>query len=300
MTPFRLPLLAALLLAALPPSSPLVSTSQAQELSGKTTNSATYATEENLSYLEGSAAEKVDDYQRNQCRLDIYHPDNRPGFATVIWFHGGGLTGGKRSFPLLKEKGIALVIPSYRLSPKAELPAFLEDAAAATAWVLRHIAERGGDPKRVFISGHSAGGYLAAMVGMDPRWLAAHGLSPNDLAGIIPVSAQVTTHFTVKQLRGDTGPEFRPIIDEYAPLYHAAKNLPPICLIVGDRKIEYKNRVEENDLLVTSLRNLGHPAVEFHEMGGLDHGMSRYGAWILMPGFIKKTTARNPPTSPRP
>ena len=137
----------------------------------------------------------------------------------------------------------------------------------------------------------TAGGYLAAMVGMEPRWLAAHGFSHRQLAGLIPVSAQVTTHFKVKQLRGDTGPEYRVVVDEYAPLHHASRDLPPICLIVGDRRIEYKNRVEENDLFAVSLRNLGHTAVEFHEMGGLDHGGVRRGSWLIIPGFIKRTLA---------
>lgn len=253
-----------------------------------------YTTETDLFYHEGAVAEKAGDYQKAQCRLDLYYPTNRPGYPTVIWLHGGGLTGGQRGFPQLKDKELGLVSVGYRLSPQADFPAFLEDAAAATAWTLRHIAERGGDPTKVFLAGHSAGGYLAAMVGMDPHWLAAHGLSHRQLAGLILVSAQVTTHFEVKKLLGDTGPELRPIIDRYAPLYYASKDLPPVCLILGDRKIEYKNRVEENDLLATSLRNLGHTAVEFHEMGGLDHGMSRYGAWILIPGFIKKSLAQNP------
>lgn len=253
---------------------------------------AAYRTEADLFYHEGAAAEKAGDYQKSQCRLDLYYPTNRPGYPTVIWLHGGGLTGGQRGFPQLKDKELGLVSVGYRLSPKADFPAFLEDAAAATAWTLRHIADRGGDPTKVFLAGHSAGGYLAAMVGMDPGWLAAHGLSHRQLAGLILVSAQVTTHFEVKKLLGDTGPELRPIIDRYAPLYHASKDLPPVCLILGDRKIEYKNRVEENELFAVSLRNLGHPLVEFHEMGGLDHGMSRQGAWILIPGFVKKTLAK--------
>jgi acetyl esterase/lipase len=258
-----------------------------------------YKTETDISYLEGNAAEKADDYQRSQCRMDLYFPTNRPGFATVIWLHGGGLTGGKRSWPLLQDKGIAIVSPSYRLSPKAGYDDILDDAATVTAWTLQHIAERGGDPTKVFLAGHSAGGYLAAMVGMDPRWLAAKGLSHLQLAGIIPVSAQVTTHFEVKKLRGDTKPEFRPIIDEYAPLYWASKDLPPILLVTGDRHIEYKNRVEENNLLAVSLRNLGHPAVEFYEMGGLDHGGSRLGAWVLMPNFINKIIKERGGVTPR-
>jgi len=252
--------------------------------------------ERNVSYLEGGALASADAYRRSQCQLDLRVPD-QPGFATVIWFHGGGLTGGQRAFPELKTTNLALVAVSYRLSPAAEHPAYLEDAAAAVAWTLRHIAERGGDPRKVFVAGHSAGGYLAAMIGMDPRWLAAEGRNPHELAGLILVSAQVSTHFLVKKLRGDTGPELRPIIDEFAPLFHVAKDLPPICCILGDRKIEYKNRVEENALFVTALRNLGHRLVEFHEMGGLDHGTVVDGAWVLMPAFIQRALAAQAPAT---
>lgn len=249
------------------------------------------ATEErNISYLDETTLASADTYRREQCRLDLRLPD-KPGFATVIWFHGGGLTGGQRFLPALKDPNLGIVSVSYRLSPAAAHPAYLEDAAAAVAWTLRHIAERGGDPTKVFVAGHSAGGYLAAMVGMDPRWLAPHGRSPRELAGLGLVSAQVSTHFLVKKLRGDTGPELRPIVDEFAPLFHVAKDLPPICCILGDRAIEYKNRVEENALFATSLRNLGHPFVEFHEMGGLDHGTVADGAMIILPAFVHRVLA---------
>lgn len=242
-----------------------------------------------ISYYSEAELAAGDDYQKTQCVLDVRYPTNKTGFATVVWFHGGGLTGGHRSFPDLKASDIAVVAVGYRLSPYGKLPSFLEDAAAATEWVIRNIGQYGGDSNKVFVSGHSAGGYLTAMIGMDPRWLGARGVSNMQLAGLIPVSAQVTTHFKVKKLRGDTGPEYRPLIDEYAPLYYSSKNLPPICLILGDRKIEYKNRVEENELLAASLRNLGHTNVEFYEMGGLDHGSVGEGGLIVARQFIRKT-----------
>jgi len=255
---------------------------------------AAHRTETAIAY-HTTADATPDAYRDERCKLDLHYPENLPGFATIVWFHGGGLTGGKPGIPRgLQNKGFAVVSVAYRLSPKAENPAWLEDAAAATAWVFNNIAARGGDPKKVFIAGHSAGAWLAMMVGMDPRWLAPHKLTPNDLAGIIGCSGQVTTHFLVKKLRGDTKPEFRPIIDEYAPLYHASDKLPPICLILGDRKLEYKNRVEENDLLATALRNLGHKHVEFYELGGFNHGGSEQAAFLLFPGFIKRATAPAP------
>ena len=248
----------------------------------------------NLSYYGAQELLNADDYQKSQCRLDLRYPTNHAGFATLVWFHGGGLTGGNRHFPELKDPQIAVVGVGYRLSPQGKLPSFIEDAAASTAWVIAHIAQYGGDSNKVFVAGHSAGGYLTAMIGMDPKWLAARGASNLQLAGLIPVSAQVTTHFHVKKLRGDTGPELRPLIDEYAPLYYCASNLPPICLILGDRKIEYKNRVEENALMAVSLKNLGHPHAEFHELAGLDHGTVGPGAMPLAREFIRKIA--NSPT----
>lgn len=246
------------------------------------------ATQTCISYYDEAALKEADDYQKEQCKLDVIYPTNRPGFATVVWFHGGGLTAGEGCFPVFKNQEIARVAVSYRLSPKGELPCFLDDAAASTAWVIRNIEKYGGDPKKVFIAGHSAGGYLAAMIGMDPKWLAKQNLSNKQIAGIIPVSGQMTTHFLVKKLRGDSGDSLRPLIDEYAPLYYASKEIPPICLIVGDRRIEWKCRVEENDLLAATLRNLGNPFVEFYEMGGLDHGTVYDGAVVIIPQFISR------------
>ena len=230
---------------------------------------------------------KIDDPDK-RCVLDIRHPANQPGFATLVWFHGGGLTGGQKEFPQFNGQGVALVAAGYRLSPQAKCPEFIEDAAAAVAWTVKNIARYGGDPKKVFIGGHSAGGYLAAMVGMDARWLKPHGLTPQSIAGIIPVSAQATTHFHVKELRGIQGPPLLPVIDEFAALHHVSKDLPPICLILGDRRIEFKCRVEENELLYATLRNLEHPDVEFHELKDLDHGTVTQGAARLMPVFIER------------
>lgn len=258
-------------------------------LAAETAAELEYGTENNIAYYDAAALARANDYQKQQGKLDVYYPKGTKGFTTVVWFHGGGLTGGARYFPDLKDQGIALVAASYRLAPKAQPPAYIEDSAAAVAWVLKNIGRYGGDPNKVFVAGHSAGAYLATMIAMDPKWLGTHKLSNKSLAGIIVVSGQMTTHFTVKKQRGDTGPDLRPIIDEFAPLYHAANEFPPICLIVGGRDIEFKSRVEENELMAITLRNLGHKKVEFYEMAGLDHGTVEQGAMIIMRGFIQRT-----------
>lgn len=248
----------------------------------------------NIAYYSEAALLQADDYQKTQCRLDLRYPTNHTGFATVVWFHGGGLTGGHRHFIDFGKPDVAVAAVSYRLSPQGKLPCFLEDAAAATAWVIHNIAQYGGDTNKVFVSGHSAGGYLTAMIGMDPKWLAANGVSNHQLAGLIPISGQMTTHFHVKKLLGDTEPQYRPLINEYAPLYYCASNLPPICLITGDRAIEFKCRVEENDLMAVSLRTLGHPHAEFHEIKGLDHGTVGQGGLPVLKTFIESVLNPRP------
>src|SRR5205085_1532710 len=95
-----------------------------------------------------------------RCRLDFYRPENAKGFPTVVYFHGGGLTGGNRSIPsALKDRGWAVVGASYRLHPLVQHPVYIEDAAAAVAWTMKNIESYGGDPTKVFVTGISAGGY---------------------------------------------------------------------------------------------------------------------------------------------
>ena len=236
----------------------------------------------NVPYVPDTA----DAYQAERCKLDISSPKGAAGLPVLVFFHGGGLTGGNKHFPEMDKSGLVVVTAGYRLSPKATWPAMAEDAAAAVAWVFKNIHAHGGDPKRIFLSGHSAGGYLAALIGMDERWLKPHGLSNLDLAGLIPVSAQVTTHFHVKKMLGDTGQQYRPLITPEAPLYHCTAKLPPICLITGDRKIEFLCRVEENEFMAASLRALGHKRIEFHEIPGKNHNSVAPAAGEFVRRFI--------------
>lgn len=238
----------------------------------------------NVPYYSDVRLENADDYQKSQCKLDILLPKDKQGFATIVWFHGGGLTGGHKFFPSalkrlnsFQEGKLAIVAVGYRLSPKVAFPGFIEDAAASTSWVLRHIAEYGGNPEAVFVSGGSAGGYLTAMIGAYPKWLAAFGCDRSELAGLIPVSGQMTTHFHVKELLKYEGTQYNPVIDENAPLGGLSSDFPPIFFVMGDRKVEWKCRVEENELMYASLKALGAPLVEFSENEGFTHGISGMG-----------------------
>lgn len=231
-----------------------------------------YATKVNIPYYSESIRNS-DDYIKERAVLDVYYPENAKGFSTVIWFHGGGLTGGSKEIPeALKQKNICVVAVNYRLSPKVTAPKYIEDAAAATAWVFKHIGEMGGDTSLVFISGHSAGGYLALMIGLDKKWLNKHNIDANRIAGLIPLSGQAITHFTIRKERGIA--ETKPVIDEFAPLYHVRADAPPLLLITGDRELELLGRYEENAYLARMMKIVGHKETHLFELQGYGHLMT--------------------------
>jgi acetyl esterase/lipase len=243
-----------------------------------------YQTESGLAYRPDS---EPDVYARERCKLDVYHPVGASAAPAVIWFHGGGLTGGNRSVPsALKGQGIIVVAVDYRLSPKAKAPAYIEDAAAAVAWTFKNIARYGGDTNRIFLSGHSAGGYLASLVTLDRRWLAVHGVDPDRLAGLVPFSGQSITHFAIREERGLA--RTRPLIDDLAPVYHVRKDAPPILLISGDRNHELLGRYEESAYFWRMLKEVGHPSVELLELQGYDHGQMAEPAFPLLLRFIRQ------------
>ena len=231
-----------------------------------------YKTEMNVPYYSDSEMSR-DAYIKERCALDIYYPENAKGFATVVWFHGGGLTGGEKSIPkALMNQEIAIAAVNYRLHPKINSPEYIEDAAAAVAWVFKNIASYGGDPHLIFVSGHSAGGYLASMVGLDKRWLNTHGIDANQIAGLIPFSGHTITHFTVRKERGIEGTQ--PVIDDLAPLFHVRPDAPPLLLITGDREKELLGRYEENAYMMRMMKVAGHKETELFELEGYGHGMT--------------------------
>ncbi|NCF89198.1 MAG: alpha/beta hydrolase fold domain-containing protein [Verrucomicrobiaceae bacterium] len=244
----------------------------------------TYAEIRDISYRSG---DQLSDYTKERCRLDLVHPIGLKDFPTVVWFHGGGLKAGSRSVPTgLQKKGLAVVAVNYRLHPQVSAPTYIEDAAASVAWTLTHIAEYGGDPKRVFVSGHSAGGYLTSMIGYDKRWLVKHGVDADDLAGLIPYSGHTITHFTVRAERGIDGKQ--PIIDDLAPLFHVRKDAPPTLLVTGDRELEMLGRYEENAYFWRMLQVVEHPDAVLHELDGYNHGQMADPAHPLLLRFVKR------------
>ncbi|MGB7347416.1 MAG: alpha/beta hydrolase [Pirellulaceae bacterium] len=241
-----------------------------------------YQTKTDISYRAES-----DPLIQKQCRLDVYHCDNKSGLPTVVWFHGGGLTGGKREIPeRLKEQEINVVGVSYRLSPDVTVSDCIDDAAASVAWTVRNIGQYNGDPSKVFVSGHSAGGYLTSMIGLDKSYLQRHDVDADSLAGLIPFSGHTITHFTERKSRGIDGKQ--PVVDQMAPLFHIRKDCPPITLITGDRELEMLGRYEENAYMWRMMQVVGHPDCQLMELDGYNHGQMADPAFPLLVRFVKK------------
>ncbi len=250
-----------------------------------------YQTQLNIPYYNDKTNQS-DEYIKERCVLDVYYPAEIKNFPVVIWFHGGGLTGGEKEIPdVLKEKGFAIVSVNYRLSPKVKAPTYIEDAAAAFAWVFKNIKNYGGDTSLIFVAGYSAGGYLTKMIGLDKKWLAVHGVDADKIAGLISLSGQAITHFTIREERGIPGTQ--PIIDELAPLYHVRKDASPLILITGDRELELLGRYEENAYLMRMMKLNGHQKTKLYELDGYDHGIVDAAMPLLLKEVNKIIHERN-------
>ena len=236
-----------------------------------------YRTKSDILYREGK---DLTAYMQERCKLDLYYPENKAGFTTIVWFHGGGLTGGEKFIPeQWKNKGFAIAAVNYRLNPRVKCPEYIEDAAAAVAWVFKHIGEFGGSPEKIVISGHSAGGYLASMVGLDRSYLAKFDADASKIAALIPFSGHTITHFTIRAERGMKGTQ--PLVDRYAPLYYVGPDTPPLYLITGDRELEMLGRYEENAYLWRMMKVAGNQHTYLYELDGFDHGGMAVPAYEL-------------------
>ncbi|MFC5874020.1 Acetyl esterase/lipase [Chryseobacterium arachidis] len=245
-----------------------------------------YKTAQNIHYYD-EKINKSDAYINERCVLDVYIPTNIKNFSTIIWFHGGGITGGEKHLPEeLKNKGVAVISVNYRLSPKVTAPKYIEDAAAATAWVFNNIKKYGGNDEKIFITGHSAGGYLAIMVGLDKTYLNKYQIDANKLAGIIPFSGQMISHFTTRKEKGIDELDAR--IDDFAPLHFIRADAPPLLLITGDREKELLGRYEENAYMARMMKLKGHKETTLYELQGFDHGGMAQPAFPLLLNEIKR------------
>ncbi len=241
----------------------------------------------------------TDGYAQERCKLDVYYPTQIQEAPVVVWFHGGGIEGGNKHIDEeLKNSGLVVVAPNYRLLPKATIDQCLDDAAAAVAWTYKNIEKYGGSKRKIFVAGHSAGGYLLDIIGLDKKWLAKYGVDADSLAALVPFSGQCITHYNLRKQQG-IGP-LQPTIDQYAPLTFIRPDAPPIVIISGDRELELFGRYEEQAYFWRMLKLAGHPDVTLYEMQGYDHGAMPHPAYHILKHHIERITDKMTSALPQP
>jgi acetyl esterase/lipase len=204
--------------------------------------------------------------------LDVYAPTEGKNHPVVVWIHGGGWKAGNKANVQKKpqafvDKGFVFVSTNYRFVPDVTVKEMTGDIARAIRWVHDHAQEYGGDPKSIFVMGHSAGAHLAALVCTDDRYLKAEGLSLSIIKGCVPVD--VSVYDIPKRLKDSgSGPSatFKAVFGEseeahrdLSPVTHIAKrkNIPAFLILhVADRR---ETKVQSH-WLADKLKDAGVPA----------------------------------------
>ncbi len=237
------------------------------------------------------------EYER--CVMDIYYPKNVENAPVVVWFHGGGLVGGNKYIPeQLKNSGLVVVAANYHFMTKASAAAntpedqfvpisqCIDDAAMCVAWVKENISKYNGNPDRIFVAGHSAGGFLTSMLGLDKKWLEKYGVDADTIRGYAPFSGQAVTHYEQRGINGI--PATTPDIDEFAPIRYVRSDAAPFLIISGDREMELYGRYEEQAYFWRMLKVCGHKDVSLYEMQGYNHGDMPAPGFHILKAFIKR------------
>ncbi len=176
-------------------------------------------------------------------KLDVYRPSDATGLPVVVFIYGGSWrSGSKAMYPFvaatMARRGVVVVVPDYRLYPQVTYPDFLRDCAQAVAWTQAHRSDIGGGPS-VFLMGHSAGAYNAAMLGLDPEWLTEAGAHPAGITGIIglagPYDFLPITDPDIVPVFPNAGPATQPIT-------YATQGKPPLLLLTGQDDHEVRPR----------------------------------------------------------
>lgn len=209
-------------------------------------------------------------------KLDVWSPERRPRMGprlpVVIFFYGGGWVAGSRqdygfAGSAFASKGFVTVVPDYRLVPGVRFPTFVEDGALAVRWTRDHIADFGGDPRRISLAGHSAGAYNAGMLALDPHFLRQAGVDPRTIrAGALLAGPYDFYPFTETRGRDALGAWPRP--EETQPIHFARSDAPPLMLAAGtaDTIVQPRN----SEALAMRLGELG-ATVELKLYPGKSH-----------------------------
>lgn len=195
--------------------------------------------------------------------LDIYRPTGRSPAPVVVFFYGGRWSSGDKAGyrflgQALAARGIVAVIPDYRLYPAVRFPVFVEDGARAVAWTQQRIAEFGGDPRQIFVMGHSAGAHIAVMLALNGDYLHQAGGDRHQLRGAIGLAgAYDFLPLTDADLQDIFGPSANYPLSQ--PIHFADGNNPPLLLLHGENDTDVKVRNTRN--LAQAISAAGGPVV---------------------------------------
>lgn len=206
-------------------------------------------------------------------KLDVYVPEKREAAApvVVIFYGGAWSSGSKQDYAFLgraiASKGFVAVVADYRLVPDVRFPAFLEDAALAIKWTHANARDYRGDPGRIFLLGHSAGAYIAAMTALDERYLAGAGLPRSTVKGVIGLAGPYDfLPLSVDSTIAAFGREKD--LASTQPINFATPDAPPMLLATGaDDTTVYPRNSQE---LASRLKRAGVP-VELKTYPDLGH-----------------------------
>lgn len=206
--------------------------------------------------------------------LDVWRPvgATRGKRPVVIFYYGGGwVHGDRRAYAFaaraLAKAGFIVIVPDYRKVPGVRFPAFVQDGAMAVRWVRDNIARYGGDPARVALSGHSAGAYIAAMLALDRRWLAAEGVDPAIVRAAVPMCAPLDFYpFTKRRSRDAMQGAADPQMTQ--PIHFARADAPPLLLLSAGEDVQVGAHNANN--LTARLQALGAPVTHV-DYPGLSH-----------------------------
>ncbi len=199
-------------------------------------------TVKDVAYYEGKDADPV------RHKLDLYLPKGKKNFPVLLFVHGGTWKSGKKDLyaPLgevFAKNGVGMVIVNYRLSPAVQHPAHVQDVAKAFAWTVRNIAKYGGRPDEIFISGHSAGGHLVALLATAESYLKAEKLDLKNIKGVIALSGvYAISGGRLNQAFG----EDPKVHEEASPLKHVKAGLPPFLIVYADNDFTGLDRLAES------------------------------------------------------
>ncbi len=240
----------------------------------------------NIPYYEDKDADS------EKHKLDIYVPKGAKNFPVLFFIHGGGWQKGSRQkFAKLGKTfaargGVITVCPSYRLTPKVKHPGHIEDVAKAFAWTHENIEKYGGSKENIFVSGHSAGGHLAGLLGTDASYLRKNKLDLNAIQGVIPVSGvfHISPGRMVSVFTKD--PEK---CKQASPITHVNKNCPPFFIIYAEKDIN-GSFIDFHNALKKAKVPSEYKEFEGRNHGSVIHNVQKDGDVVFnaMMGFIRR------------